>query len=78
MIAILLHVESRVGANGDMEPFAFLLGERRLDVVHVLDRWIGDDCSYYKIQASDLAMYILRFTLSQRKWELTLFQAPVS
>lgn len=71
-----LHVESRAGAHGDPEPCAFQLGERRIDVVHIIDRWIGDEHSYYKIQASDLALYILRFTASEKKWELTLFRAP--
>lgn len=73
---MLLHVASRAGASGDLEPFAFLVGDRRIDVVRVIDRWIGNDDSYYKIQASDLAIYILRFTASQTKWELTLFRAP--
>jgi hypothetical protein len=73
---MLLHVESHAGPNGEREPFAFLIGERRIDVVCILDRWIGDDHRYYKIEASDLALYILRFTPSEKKWELTLFQAP--
>lgn len=73
---MLLHVESHIGAHGDVEPFAFLLGDRRIDVVHIIDRWIGDERSYYKVQASDLALYILCFTPSEKKWELTLFRAP--
>ena len=72
---MMLHVESRPVAHGDMEPLAFLLGGRRLEVLQILDRWIASDHSYYKVEANDRATYILRFTPSKRQWELTLFSA---
>lgn len=74
--AMILHVESRPGLHGDPEPLAFLLGDKRSEVLHIVDRWIARDCSYFKIQASDRGVYILRYTPSERQWELTLFQAP--
>lgn len=75
---MLLQVESRPGLHGDIEPIAFLLGARRIEVLHIIDRWIGADHRYFKIQASDLALYILRFAPSGARWEMTLFQAPPS
>lgn len=73
---MLLHVESCTGLHGDMEPLAFLLGGRRIEVLQIVDRWIARDHSYFKIEASDRGLYILRFTPAERQWELTLFQAP--
>lgn len=75
---MLEHVESRPGLHGDMEPQAFQLGERRIDVLEIVDRWIAADHSYFKVEASDRGLYILRFTPAERQWELTLFQAPGS
>lgn len=74
---MLLHVESCAGLYGDMEPLAFLLGDQRIEVLQIVDRWIARDHSYFKIEASDRGLYILRFTPAERQWELTLFQAPV-
>lgn len=71
---MLLQVESRPGLHGDVEPVAFLLGSKRIEVLQILDRWIGSDHSYFKVDASDGGLYILR--LSGGQWELTLFQAP--
>lgn len=73
---MLLHVESRPGPYGDMEPVAFLLGNQRIEVLQIVDRWIARDHSYFKVHASDRGLYILRFTPSERQWELTLFQSP--
>ncbi len=73
---MLLHVESRPGLHGDIEPTAFQLGGQRIEVLQIIDRWIAIDHSYFKIEASDRGLYILRFTAAERQWELTLFQAP--
>lgn len=73
---MLLHVESHAGLHGDREPLAFQLGETRIEVLQIIDRWIASDHSYFKIEASDRGMYILRFTPADQQWELTLFQAP--
>jgi hypothetical protein len=73
---MILQVESCAGLHGDLEPLAFLLGGQRIDVVEIVDRWIGAEHSYFRVAASDHCMYILRYTLPLRQWELTLFQAP--
>ena len=69
-----LHVECRPGLHGDMEPVAFSLGSNRIEVLQIIDRWIGRDHSYFKVEASDQGLYILR--LSGEQWELKLFQGP--
>jgi hypothetical protein len=72
---VFLEVESRPGVHGDIEPVAFLLGNNRIAVSQIIDRWIARDHSYFKVEASDQGLYILRFTPLVEQWELTLFQA---
>lgn len=57
-------------------PRAFFLGERRLEVLEVLDRWRGEDHEYVKLSASDGNRYILRYDLGTDEWEMTLMEAP--
>lgn len=72
---MILHVESSAGLHGEVEPRNFMLGESRIDVLKIIDRWFGEDYSYFKAEASDSATYILRYTPSARQWELALHQA---
>lgn len=72
---MFLDVETRPGLHGDKEPVAFMLGDKRIEVVEILDRWIGGDHSYFKIQTNDQATYILRFEPLLNRWQLTLFKA---
>ena len=73
---MLLDVETRAGAHGDPEPTAFSMGARRIAVSAVLDRWLAPEYGYFKVQADDGALYILRHDLPRDEWELTLFKAP--
>jgi hypothetical protein len=70
-----LQVESGVGLHGDMEPRAFLLGIQRLEVLQIIDRWLAPDYGYFKLEASDGNIYILRHDVLSGVWELTLFQS---
>jgi hypothetical protein len=74
-IDMRLQVESTVGSYGDQEPVAFFLGDHRLTVVDILDRWLATDYDYFKVLAEDDALYILRHDEPSNEWELTLFQA---
>jgi hypothetical protein len=71
---MILQVESQAGPHGDREPRAFMLGSLRIDVLQIMDRWIAEDHSYFRIEASDRNRYILRYTPASGEWELTLFQ----
>ncbi|HEY8606664.1 MAG TPA: hypothetical protein VIM12_06085 [Noviherbaspirillum sp.] len=72
---MLLLVETMPGPHGDLQPCGFKLGEAQLTVLQIVDRWIGQDQNYFKLQASDNALYILRHNLVPDTWELTLFQS---
>ncbi len=55
-------------------PRAFYIGENRLEVVEVVDRWLGEDYEYVKLSASDGNVYILRYDPAKDEWEITLFR----
>ncbi|MPZ18903.1 MAG: hypothetical protein GEV06_13460 [Luteitalea sp.] len=71
---IQLHVECYAGHRGEETPRRFYLGERAIEVVEVLDRWLDPDHRYFKVRGNDGDLYILRHDVSTFTWELTLFQ----
>ena len=56
-------------------PRAFTIGERRLEVTSVRDRWRGEDHEYVKLDASDGNRYILRYDSVRDEWEIYLMEA---
>lgn len=72
-----LHVECRAGPLGDPEPSAFMLGDSRVEVLQIVDRWFGPDYTYFKLIGQDQSTYILRCTLPALEWELTMFQSSL-
>ena len=71
---LTIRVECYAGHRGEEEPRAFFLGERRVQVTEVLDRWLVPDHRYFKVRADDGATYILRHENAADRWELTLFE----
>lgn len=69
-----LRVESYAGHRGEETPRAFHLGQRRIIVLDVLDRWLAPDHRYFKVKGDDGGTYILRHDVAADRWELTLFQ----
>lgn len=74
-LIMLLAVDSATGPHGDFEPRSFKLGDDHVAVLSILDRWMGQNEHYFKLQASDGAVYILRHNLVPDTWELTVFWA---
>jgi hypothetical protein len=70
-----LHVETMVSPLGEPEPTAFLLGQQRIEVLDIIDRWPSPGYTYYKISGSDKGTYILRYDEPSEEWELTMFQS---
>ena len=62
------------GYKAEETPRAFLLGERRVEVIRVLDRWRGEDHEYVKLDGSDGARYILRYDRSRDDWEIQMME----
>ncbi len=72
-----IQVECYAGYRGEQEPRAFSLGERRLEVVSLLDRWLDPEHRYFKVAASDGNTYILRYDEMREEWELGAFRQGV-
>ena len=68
-----LTVRCYAGYRGEEEPREFALGERRVQVVDVLDRWLDPDHRYFKVLGSDGDTYILRHDVRAERWELTMY-----
>jgi hypothetical protein len=69
-VRIPVLVEAYSGYKADERPIAFRLGERRITVREVLDRWHGEDHAYFKLTGEDGTVYILRQDRSSDTWEL--------
>jgi len=72
-----LQVECYAGFRGDEEPRAFALGERRLEVLEILDRWLAPDHRYFKVAASDGDTYILRHDNVTGEWTLGAYRRGI-
>jgi hypothetical protein len=70
---MLLKVETVREADGESVPTAFKLGSQSLVVREIVDRWLANDHSYFKIIANDDDVYILRHDKPAQIWELSLF-----
>jgi hypothetical protein len=68
-----IRVESYAGYRGEQEPRAFWLGERRLDVLEIVDRWMEPQRRWYKVRAEDGHTYILRHDEQAGEWDLAAF-----
>ena len=58
------------GHRGEQEPQVFYLGERRIPVVAILDRWLDTGRRYFEVSVSDGRRFVLRHEPSSDHWEL--------
>jgi hypothetical protein len=73
---LLVEVQSYSGHKADERPLRFWLGERWLEVQEVADRWYGPDAIYFRVRASDGAVYVLRHSEPDDVWTLEAFRHP--
>jgi hypothetical protein len=71
-----IRVECHAGHLGDQEPRAFVLGERRLEVRGLLDRWLDPAHRYFKVRVDDGQIFILRHDEGTGEWELAALVGP--
>jgi hypothetical protein len=65
-----IRVECYAGYRGEQEPRAFTMGERRYEVIEIVDRWIAPDHRYFKVEADDGRTLVLRHDAASGEWEL--------
>lgn len=71
----VIRVECYAGYRGEETPRRFHLGERAVEAVEILDRWLAPDHRYFKVKGDDGAVYIMRYDVAFDRWELTMFSA---
>lgn len=69
-----IQVECYSGYRGEETPRRLTIGERVIEVVEVLDRWLAPDHRYFKVRGDDGFTYILRHDMTSLDWELILFE----
>lgn len=69
-----VRVDCYAGYKGEQTPRTVILGDRRIDVVAVLDQWLAPDHRYFKVRGDDGDMYIVRQDAATGEWSLTLFR----
>lgn len=62
------------GYRGEETPRHFYLGERRIQVAEVVDRWLAPNHRYFKIRSPAQEVYILRHDRLTDSWELVMYE----
>ena len=67
-------VECYSGYRGEETPRWIVIGNRRLAVDTIIDRWLAPLHRYFKCQTVDGAVWIIRHDIESQQWELTHFK----
>lgn len=73
-----LRVECYASYRDEGTPRVLVIGERRVAIVEILDRWLAPDHRYFKVRAADDDTYIVRHDGASDVWELILFERSAS
>jgi hypothetical protein len=69
-----IDLDCYAGYRGEETPRVLHLGDRRVEVTDVLDRWFAPEHRYFKVRGEDGALYLLRHDAASGRWDLTMFQ----
>ncbi|WP_435104979.1 hypothetical protein [Arhodomonas sp. AD133] len=72
--SLTVHVECHSGYRADERPRRFHIGERTVEVVEVIDRWLAPGRRYFKLRGDDGGIYILCHD-EAGGWEMTLYDS---
>ncbi|HEY2864652.1 MAG TPA: hypothetical protein VGK37_13625 [Casimicrobiaceae bacterium] len=70
-----IRVSCYAGYRSEQEPLAFWCGERRLEVRAIVDRWFAPTQRWFKVDADDGDVYVLRHDEASGDWEIAAFTA---
>ena len=71
---VAIRVECYAGYRGDQEPLAFWCGGRRLEVGAIVDRWYAPSERWFKVNADDGNVYVLRHDEASGDWEIAAYR----
>jgi hypothetical protein len=73
-----LRVECGSALSGEVEPLAVWFGTRRVAVRAIVDRWFAPNRRWFRIDADDGQLYVLRHDQGTGEWDLAaLTRRPV-
>ena len=58
------------GYKANERPLYFVLGNQKLEVTEILDRWYGREHDYFKVRARNGCLYLLRWHRFLDVWSL--------
>ena len=70
LLTMRVYVETYSGYKGDERPARFQVGTVTWDVRQVTDRWYGPDHDWFKVEASDGRLYVLRRHRVSGEWDV--------
>ena len=73
-LIMALRVECHAGYRGEQEPCAFWLGEQRLVVREVVDRWFAPTKRWFKVDVADKSTYVVRHDEVSGEWDLVAYR----
>ncbi len=56
-------------------PRSLRRGERRIEIIEIMDQWYGPGYRYVKVRGHDRSVCILRFDEIADQWELIMFSS---
>lgn len=72
---MIVKVECYAGHRGEETPRRLYFEAREVELIEVLDCWLGIDHRYFKMVGDDGATYLLRHDTALALWELTMYEA---
>ena len=70
-----VRVECYAGYRSDETPRRFFVGDRSIEIIDVLERWLSPEHRYFKLRGDDGGVYVLRHDVSEGHWDLTLYDS---
>ena len=70
-----IRVECCEGYQGLPEPVAFWLADRRLKVQALVDRWFAPGQYWFKVDADDGNIYVLKYDENVGNWEIAAYRS---
>jgi hypothetical protein len=67
---MVIRVECLSDDHGEPLPVALWLGERRLQVQAVVDRWFAPTQRWFRVATDDQQLYVVRLDEASGTWDL--------
>ncbi len=56
------------------KPYSISFDNNELKIKKIIDQWYGPDYLYFKLEAEDENMYIIRYNEKNDNWELIFYK----